>query len=330
MRSKSVLPVLLLAVTSFATPSFSAKAKAPAPPPPAQPAAPAAQPQPAPPAAPAIESGPSAYPTQCPPEGQRVSVAIYPIKPAGAEASLAQAMTALLASQLTPSPKLKVIEEAMLKAVMERQAMNVSDACDDTSCQVEIGKLVKAQKMISGDLVKFGSKFVLSLKLVDIQTGTTEFSTEDKCSCTEDQLDQLVGVAAAKVKNHFCDAVAIPQISNFQAQAQPVAPAAPIPGGRATLFIYFQSANAFCNNLGPWVDEVNLKMKRNTCIKKQIDSGNHVAMNPNVRKQINIVAQPGGTYYLIDTCAFSATASILNLVSEAEAASWSSTCQQAP
>ena len=53
-------------------------------------------------------------------------------------------MTELLSSKLTPSPKLLVIEAAMLKTVMERQAMNVSEACDDTNCQVEIGKLVKA------------------------------------------------------------------------------------------------------------------------------------------------------------------------------------------
>ena len=140
----------------------------------------------------------------------KTSLAVYPIKPAGVSADLTTAMTALLTARLTPSPRLKVIEEAMLKTVMERNAMNQSDLCDDTSCQVEIGKLVKAQKMVTGDLAKFGGKHILSLKLVDVQTGALEFATEDSCACSEDQLDKLVTVAVARIRNHFCDAVAVP------------------------------------------------------------------------------------------------------------------------
>jgi len=83
----------------------------------------------------------------------KTSVAVYPIKAAGAEASLATALTALLGSQLTPSAKLRVIEESMLQEVMRRQALNISDVCDDTACQVEIGKLVQAQKLVTGNLV---------------------------------------------------------------------------------------------------------------------------------------------------------------------------------
>ena len=177
--------------------AFLAPAPQPAPPPPATP-----RPQPL------IESGSAMdYPAQCPAAGTRTSLAVYPVKPAGADSSLATAMTALLSSKLSPSPRLRVIEEAMLKVVMERQGLNVSDACDSTVCQVEIGKLVQAQKLVTGDLAKFGSKYILSLKVVDIQSGAMEFATEDSCSCSEDQLDKLVTVAAAKVRNHFCDAV---------------------------------------------------------------------------------------------------------------------------
>ena len=183
---------------------------------PGQPVNPSPQPQPA--------AAPS--PEQCPPAGQKVSVAIYPIKPAGADTALAAAMSQLLGAKLTPSPKLRVIEEAMLKTVMERQALNASDACDDTSCQVEIGKLVKAQKMITGGISKLGSKYILSLNLVDIQTGATEFSTEDQCACSDDQLDSLIAVAAAKVRNHFCEALPLPVLPQAGSISMP-SPAPP-------------------------------------------------------------------------------------------------------
>jgi len=158
----------------------------------------------------------------------RTSIAIYQIKPAGAtDKSIASALTALLSTKLTPSPRLSVIEEGMLKAVMERQAMNVSDACDDTSCQVEIGKLVKAQKIITGDIIKLGARYILSLKLVDIQTGTLEFTTEDQCACTEDNVDLLVAAAGAKIRNHFGENLPIPALPVGQA----FLPVAPAPAG---------------------------------------------------------------------------------------------------
>ena len=156
MRLRLGFFILVLAFIASVSDAQMVRKRSAASQPPVQPSPPVYQaPQPQP-AAPPPE--PSPYPTQCPPEAQRISVAVYPIKPAGADPSLAAAMTALLTSKLTPSPKLRVIEEAMLKTVMERQALNVSDACDDTSCQVEIGKLVKAQKMVTGDLTKFGQQ----------------------------------------------------------------------------------------------------------------------------------------------------------------------------
>jgi hypothetical protein len=149
-------------------------------------------------------------PARVPPA--RTTIAVYPIKPAGAESSVASALTMLLTSELTPSPRLRVIEEAMLKQVMERQAMNLSDACDDTACQVAIGKLVQAQKIVTGGLAKLGNKYILSLNLVDVQTGATEFSTKEECACPEDQLDKLVAVAGAKVRRYFGDSVPIPPL----------------------------------------------------------------------------------------------------------------------
>jgi len=176
-------------------------------------------------------SAPPAAPPTTPPA--KTSVAVYQIKPAGVEPSLAAAMTSLLVTRLTPSSQLRVIEEAMLKTVMERQGMNASDACDDTSCQVEIGKLVKAQKLVIGDLTKFGSKYILALKLVDIQTGVTDFTTEDSCACAEDQLPDLVSAVAAKLRNHFGENLPVPALPQSSPVAR-AAPAAPLPAGYPT------------------------------------------------------------------------------------------------
>jgi formylglycine-generating enzyme len=165
------------------------------------------------------------------PPAAKTSVAIYPIKAVGAvDKSIAATFSSLLNHELTQSPQLIVIKESLLGEVMKRQAMNISDACDDTVCQVEIGKLVQAQKMITGELSKMGSIFYLTLDVVDVRSGALEWSGKEKCSCSEDQLELLVAAAGAKIRNHFGEQVPIPALPEGQAflPAQPSAvPQAP-------------------------------------------------------------------------------------------------------
>jgi len=255
------------------------------------------------------------------PAPAQTSVAIYPIKAAGAEASLATALTALLGSQLTSSPKLRVIEEAMLKTVMERQAMNVSDACDDTTCQVEIGKLVQAQKLVTGNLAKLGPKYILSLKVVDVVSGANEFSTEDKCTCSEDQLDGLVAVAAAKLRNHFQDPVPIPALPTEAAppvpslsQEAPANPAAvpethrfdgkvkPPTSGKSRLYVFVAHYNQV---KGPKTVSVDGEVWGEGCLQAEIEPGNHqilVLDSAGVGKgksgELALKAEPDQTYFV--------------------------------
>ena len=330
MTRKLVFLAAILAAT------FSAGAWAEKPPNPPQPQAQPGQPvNPAPQAQPAATpSAAASPPAQCPPTGQKISVAIYPIKPAGADTSLAAAMSQLLGAKLTPSPKLRVIEEAMLKTVMERQALNVSDACDDTSCQVEIGKLVKAQKMITGGISKLGSKYILSLNLVDIQTGATEFSTEDQCACSEDQLDQLVEVAAAKVRNYFCERMPIPIIAQVQLSpsATPGAIPSVIPNPENRATFYLHNSLPILNQIGGTSRTVFIldgeklgTLMKDGCIAKYILPGNHIGKYGPYK--LNFSAESGEKYY------FEIKDTLLGYfkfeqVSEAQAKRWIQNCEE--
>src|SRR4030042_395088 len=134
----------------------------------------------------------------------KTSVAVYPIKAVGGvDKSLAQTLASLMTNELGKSSKLIVIDESMLEEVMKRQAMNISDLCDSTVCQVKVGELVQAQKMVVAELSKLGSRYILTFKVIDIRTSAMEFSGREDCTCAEDQLDQLVAMAAIKLRQHF-------------------------------------------------------------------------------------------------------------------------------
>jgi len=223
---------------------------------------------------------------------------------------------------------------------MERQAMNVSDACDDTSCQVEIGKLVQAQKLITGDLTKFGSKYILSLKLVDIQTGTSEFGTEDQCACPEDQLDNLVAVAAAKVRNHFCDQVPVPGMVAASAQPAPSAPAAPYvpaldPAQMATLYAFYNPAAhllppAAIATMGIVLldnQQIGALNKQAPCLRAAIPAGAHVLTNQTSRTNLSFTCAPQQSCYVLIEISGWAPPYRYTAVSAAEAAPWIQNCQ---
>ena len=138
----------------------------------------------------------------------KTSVAIYPITVRGAEESLGPVMTGLLVYELSQSSRIQVIEEEAIRLVLERQGLNESDLCSSTYCQVEIGKLVQAQKMVIGDLMKMGSKYVITLRVIDIQSGVVEKSAKEECNCTEDQLDQLAAQAGWSIRAYFNEPIA--------------------------------------------------------------------------------------------------------------------------
>ena len=138
---------------------------------------------------------------------ERTAIAVYSIRAKGkADVSLGPAMTSLLITGLSESPRLRVIEEEALKVVMERQAMNASDLCDSTQCQVEIGKLVQARKMVVGELLKMGESYILTLRLTDIQSGTVDTSIKRECRCSEEQLPELATQAAAAIRQFYGEA----------------------------------------------------------------------------------------------------------------------------
>ena len=275
----------------------------------------------------------------------QTSVAVYQIRPTGsADKSLGPALTSLLSSKLTVSPRLRVVEEAMLKTVMERQAMNASDVCDDTVCQVEIGKLVQAQKIIAGDLVKLGSKYILSLKLIDVQSGTTEFACKETCPCTEDQLDQLVEVAATKIRNHFGEALPMPDLPQAPG-AQPVhssspanpVPANPDPNGESLLYVYLASFEGYAGykpGLTVFIDGKGAGSLSSTlrCLKKKVGAGDHVVNIGSVlakKNEYKFNSALGEKIYLtISDKASMRTGAVetYNRASEAEAKTWLSSC----
>jgi len=64
--------------------------------------------------------------------------------------------------------------------------------------------------MVAGELSKLGSRYFITINLIDIQTGNLEMSSRDQCTCADDQLDQLAMLAGNRIRNHFGEALPVP------------------------------------------------------------------------------------------------------------------------
>jgi hypothetical protein len=145
-----------------------------------------------------------------PPE-KKITVAVYPIKITGEDKTLEPVLTTLFITKLGQSNKLKVIEEAMMDEVLKRLDFANSDLCDNSQCQLQVGKMTPASKLIVPTLSKLGDKYIFSARVIDIETANIDFTSETKKVCKEDELDALIEDASFDLREKFGEKVVRPK-----------------------------------------------------------------------------------------------------------------------
>ena len=59
--------------------------------------------------------------------------------------------------------------------MIEKHNLNIEN-CYGKICLVETGKIIGADKMLSGSVERYGETIIVNLRLVDVATETTEIS----------------------------------------------------------------------------------------------------------------------------------------------------------
>ena len=86
----------------------------------------------------------------------------------------------------------RIISRQNREAILTEHEFSLSGFCDDASCALEVGRYLSADYVVIGSFTKFGSKYYLSLQLVDVNT--TEVSGSSR-----EGADDLDGIAAVAV-----------------------------------------------------------------------------------------------------------------------------------
>lgn len=141
-----------------------------------------------------------------PPE-KKITIAVYPVKMTGADASLGPVITSFLVTKLGKSPMLGVIEQEMNEEFERQLAYANSDKCDTKHCPIPIGEAIPAQKIMISTVAKLGKKYVMNVRVINVSKKLIDFSVEESRVCEAEELDQLVEDISYGIREKFGEKV---------------------------------------------------------------------------------------------------------------------------
>ncbi len=83
-----------------------------------------------------------------------------------------------LRSELFKTGTFQVMERGEMQLILQEQQFQMSGACDDASCMIEVGQLLGVSKIVAGTVGKIGDFFTISIRIIDVETGQIDASAD--------------------------------------------------------------------------------------------------------------------------------------------------------
>ncbi len=118
---------------------------------------------------------------------------------AGVDKALKVPLTQAIIDELVNTGKYQVIDRANRDKILAEQGLQMSE-CMSEECRVQAGRLLGVGKLVVGYVYKVASVYFATLQVINVETGKIENSIKHKCSCTvEDLLDVVPSIARKMV-----------------------------------------------------------------------------------------------------------------------------------
>ena len=100
-------------------------------------------------------------------------IAIPHIEASGTSEIEAETARSMIEVGLVKAGLYTVIANNDIETILEAQAFSLT-GCTDESCAIEVGKLLAADRIVLGELVKIQDQYILNVRLINVSTGRTE------------------------------------------------------------------------------------------------------------------------------------------------------------
>jgi hypothetical protein len=121
-------------------------------------------------------------------ENKKMRIAIMDFSPKGMSVKDARTISELIRNDMINTGEYIVVERDQMNRILYEQGFQMT-GCTDDSCAVQAGKLLAANKILVGSIIKLDEKIIITGRIVDVEKGTAEFSEKDTTE-TRDDLDR--------------------------------------------------------------------------------------------------------------------------------------------
>lgn len=92
----------------------------------------------------------------------------------------------------------RVVDRNNMETILKEQGFQLSD-CTSSECAVEVGRLMGVTKMILGSIGKIEEKSIITIQMVNVETGEIEAVAGEECYCQMAELTQAVETAVRRL-----------------------------------------------------------------------------------------------------------------------------------
>jgi len=93
-----------------------------------------------------------------------------------------------------------IIERGLMEQILKEQALQLSGLCEESSCLVEVGRILAVHYMVGGTISKIGNLYSIEARIIDVESGEiTKSIVEDYNGPIENLLVQTTRTVAAKL-----------------------------------------------------------------------------------------------------------------------------------
>jgi len=126
-------------------------------------------------------------------------IAVFDVEGKNLSSDLRGVLSDYFATRLAASRKYQVMPRDDIKRRLSTQKSESYQACYDESCQIEIGKELAAEQVVSLQVIDAGEICILTVKIYDLRKATTADAAVVEGKCGKAGLLRLAGEAATKL-----------------------------------------------------------------------------------------------------------------------------------
>lgn len=104
---------------------------------------------------------------------EKLSLAVLDLESKGVDSSTTDILTETLRRELVNTKRFNIVDQSQIDDTME-EVLPQMKGCTTMECAIEMGRMVGADKVLRGSISTLGKKYILEVRLIDLESGTVE------------------------------------------------------------------------------------------------------------------------------------------------------------